>query len=440
MPQRSPRVRSAPAAATHPLVVVMSRDRASAACRRAPIPSSSIARAFDLPGSRTFALTGSASVNPGRDRRRDRRPRSASRATVTADAASASLGRVPAVPCRRARPTAIRPRRGTRRSSTSAGSGCEVRVAPPDHVLQHGPAGRRRRPALGADGDRARRRRRGPGADAAADRRPASENATATVPLRFPAMTGRRVRVTITGVRVQLAHARVDGRHGAGAGRHRRVRDPRAARRAGARPRLPGRCRSGSPRDRRASPFPVRVPVLRARPGICRRLAVTPCDPRDPCATCRRSRSAAATTWCAPPTGVRTGAATRPRGAGVGGRRRSAGGRRRPGHRCSAPRRAPSRRCGWCSNGATRMRVHVTGADAPFWLVLGESHSRRMEGDGRAAGARSAPSHLVDGYANGWLVRPEPRAFDVVLEWTPQRQVWAAIWASRWPRRRCASR
>jgi hypothetical protein len=46
-------------------------------------------------------------------------------------------------------------------------------------------------------------------------------------------------------------------------------------------------------------------------------------------------------------------------------------------------------------------------------------------------GGDLGPSQLVDGYANGWLVTP-PRdgSFDVVFEWTPQRQVRAAIWLS----------
>jgi hypothetical protein len=80
-------------------------------------------------------------------------------------------------------------------------------------------------------------------------------------------------------------------------------------------------------------------------------------------------------------------------------------------------------------NGETRMRVHVTGADAPFWLVLGQSHSDGWKATVAHAGSLG-PSRLVDGYANGWLVRPKQASFDVVLEWTPQRQVWTALWIS----------
>jgi hypothetical protein len=80
-------------------------------------------------------------------------------------------------------------------------------------------------------------------------------------------------------------------------------------------------------------------------------------------------------------------------------------------------------------NGETRMRVHVTGADAPFWLVLGQSHSDGWKATIAHAGSLG-PSRLVDGYANGWLVRPPRDSFDVVVEWTPQRRVWAALWIS----------
>jgi hypothetical protein len=75
------------------------------------------------------------------------------------------------------------------------------------------------------------------------------------------------------------------------------------------------------------------------------------------------------------------------------------------------------------------MRVHVSGADAPFWLVLGESQSAGWKAT-VAHGDSLGGSRLVDGYANGWLVTPDRSSFDVVIEWTPQRQVWAAIWIS----------
>jgi hypothetical protein len=83
-------------------------------------------------------------------------------------------------------------------------------------------------------------------------------------------------------------------------------------------------------------------------------------------------------------------------------------------------------------NGATTVRAHIANATAPFWLVLGQSRSPGWHA--RVVGGHDlGPSQLVDGYANGWLVTPPntgAAGFDVVFEWTPQRQVWAAIWLS----------
>jgi hypothetical protein len=78
-------------------------------------------------------------------------------------------------------------------------------------------------------------------------------------------------------------------------------------------------------------------------------------------------------------------------------------------------------------NGRTSMRVRVTGATKPFWLVLGQSHSPGWHAKVAGGDGLGAPQ-LVDGYANGWLVTPTAAGpFDVELEWTPQRQVWASI-------------
>jgi hypothetical protein len=80
--------------------------------------------------------------------------------------------------------------------------------------------------------------------------------------------------------------------------------------------------------------------------------------------------------------------------------------------------------------GSTTVRVHVSGASGQrFWLVLGQSQSpgwRAHIVNGKGLGG----SKLVDGYANGWLISPTSASFDVAMEWTPQRQVWAALWLS----------
>ncbi len=70
------------------------------------------------------------------------------------------------------------------------------------------------------------------------------------------------------------------------------------------------------------------------------------------------------------------------------------------------------------------LRVNTDGR--PFWLVLGQSHNDGWEAtvDGTTLG----PSTLVNGFANGWVVHPaRAGTFEVVLRWTPQRQVWIGI-------------
>ena len=98
--------------------------------------------------------------------------------------------------------------------------------------------------------------------------------------------------------------------------------------------------------------------------------------------------------------------------------------------RVATRRRRPRPTVTVVHNGDTKMRVHVAGATTPFWLVLGESQSPGWHAH-VVDGGDLGPSQLVDGYANGWLVHAaRVGSFDVVLEWTPQRQVWAAIWIS----------
>jgi hypothetical protein len=156
-------------------------------------------------------------------------------------------------------------------------------------------------------------------------------------------------------------------------------------------------------------------------------LAVVPCDPSDPARvptiTLARGEHVLRTSE-----GVRTGvqldrvvlaSAAGSKPLAVAGGRVTGLGR--------APLPTPSITV--VSKGATRIRVHVSGAGTPFWLVLGQSHSDGWKATVAHAGSLGA-SRLVDGYANGWLVRPNRAEFDVVLEWTPQRQVWAAIWIS----------
>ncbi len=78
-------------------------------------------------------------------------------------------------------------------------------------------------------------------------------------------------------------------------------------------------------------------------------------------------------------------------------------------------------------NGRTKIQVQVTGAEkgTPFWMVLGQSNNAGWQAS--VAGNDIGGSTLVDGYANGWLVRPPSSNFTMTLEWKPQQRVWIAL-------------
>jgi len=82
---------------------------------------------------------------------------------------------------------------------------------------------------------------------------------------------------------------------------------------------------------------------------------------------------------------------------------------------------------------ATTIHLQVTGAHGPFWLVLGESVNRGWQAtvDG---GPRLGGSTLIDGFANGWVVDPAvagtrapSQAVTMTLRWTPQSHVDLAL-------------
>jgi arabinofuranan 3-O-arabinosyltransferase len=75
--------------------------------------------------------------------------------------------------------------------------------------------------------------------------------------------------------------------------------------------------------------------------------------------------------------------------------------------------------------GRTKVKLTVHDANDPFWLVLGESVNAGWKAtvDGKDVGG----STLVNGYANGWRIDPARGDVNVVLEWTPQRVVWASL-------------
>lgn len=82
------------------------------------------------------------------------------------------------------------------------------------------------------------------------------------------------------------------------------------------------------------------------------------------------------------------------------------------------------------SSSHDQMSLSVTGAepDTPFWLVLGQSYNNGWKAsiDGESLGEPS----LVDGFANGWQVRPMAESFEVDVSFAPQQQVTVALWVS----------
>ena len=95
-----------------------------------------------------------------------------------------------------------------------------------------------------------------------------------------------------------------------------------------------------------------------------------------------------------------------------------------------APRGAPLDSSGakvrTVSLASTTGEAEIRTDGTPFWLVLGESHS-----DGWKASVSQGTvgaSQVVNGYANGFLVRPaHAGTVTVHLDWTPQRLVWIGL-------------
>jgi arabinofuranan 3-O-arabinosyltransferase len=85
--------------------------------------------------------------------------------------------------------------------------------------------------------------------------------------------------------------------------------------------------------------------------------------------------------------------------------------------------------------------ARVTGASAPFEFVLGQSINAGWQATASPGPHAAAGSHpvdlgspqLIDSFANGWAVtRPDLKAlgggpFVITLTWTPQRDVWFAL-------------
>lgn len=83
--------------------------------------------------------------------------------------------------------------------------------------------------------------------------------------------------------------------------------------------------------------------------------------------------------------------------------------------------------------GTLTWKMSVSGADEPYWVVLGQSQSPGFTATARGV-AGSEPvdlgrSVIINGYANGWLVDPDQVGRDatITIDFAPQRMVWIAL-------------
>jgi arabinofuranan 3-O-arabinosyltransferase len=402
----------------HPLVLVMNRD----AVRPVPPrnqPEQSISRAFTLPTARSFLLTGNATASPDAP---DAAIEDALRpGDVTAGRTVSAGAFLPGcLACRGDAAFDNDPNTAWQTPYGQArGQWVEVDSVSPvklDHLdLAVIADGRHSVPShLRLDVDGTSRELTLP---AIADQKP--QNATTTVHLTFPALSGRRIRITIDGVRDE--QTRLFGGTGS------RIEPVGIAEVGvpGVSVKAPetGVVDSGCRSDLVAidgQPLPVRVTGPASAADTAMGLAVTACSgPIELGAGTHELTTAA---------GKQVGLSI-DRVALASGtpavRVNVAAGRVHVADPAPAPPAVTV-----VHNGDTNMRVHVSDATKPFWLVLGESqspgwHAHVVGGHGLGS------SQLVDGYANGWLISPAATgSFDVVFEWTPQRQVWTAIWLS----------
>ena len=255
--------------------------------------------------------------------------------------------------------------------------------------------------------------------------------ATAAVPVHFPAVTGRDLTITVTGVRLETTRA-IFGSPGPdlAPARDRGARHPRHPRSAPAPPTFSATCRSNL---LTVDGQPVSVSLSGSTAGALagERLTVTPCGP-----------DAA---------GITLGAG-QPRRAQRAGRDHRA--RHRPaGTRLGAGREVPTPR--GAADGAPlsaptpgpapdRAR-HVVDVDEvsaarspactrPYWLVLGQSINKGWKATVDGSGKDLGPATLIDGFGNGWLVQPTGATHHVghlALDAADRARTWRC-WCPHW--------
>ncbi|MGQ0823431.1 MAG: alpha-(1-_3)-arabinofuranosyltransferase domain-containing protein [Actinomycetota bacterium] len=402
------------------LVVVMTRDRIVPVPPRAD-PEAALVREFSLPVGREFSLTGTARLTSLGDHesiarvlgRTDEMPTDASEflpgcVGCRADAAfDGDLTTAWQTPLERVR-----------------GQWVEIETAAPRTVDQMQLAvvadGRHSVPTrvrLEVDGGT-----RDLAVPAIADQ--PTENAATTVALEFPALTGRRFRLTVTAVREVASFNYYANAPELLPVAIAEVGLPDVVLSA-LPPVLAGECRPDLLEvDDRSFPVAVIGPTDRAVDSGP--LTLEPCDPADPARTPTLMLEAGSHLVRTAP-GVDTALALDRLvlASEADGDALAVGDGRVTGLPRTPP---PTPTVRVVDDGRTHVRVEVDGAREPFWLVLGQSDSTGWQAS--ATGAELGPRRLVDGYANGWLVDPTTESFSVVFDWAPQRRVWASLWVS----------
>lgn len=248
------------------------------------------------------------------------------------------------------------------------------------------------------------------------------QNATVTVPVSFPALTGQYLTFTITGVRLEftknyysktpqamplgIAELGIPGVQ---------VTAPPAS--------MPGDCRSDLVSiDGKGASVEVTGSTQQALAGDA--LQINPCGP-DAGGITLSPGSHVVISTAGQDSGFdidqlvldsAPGGASSPAPSASG--------------RLAAPIAGPTPTMRVTSASTTSFHMKVTGATKPFWLVLGESRNAGWNAtvDGKVASITPA---LVDGFANGWLVDPgRTSTISFTLRWTPQTEVTASLLAS----------
>jgi hypothetical protein len=100
------------------------------------------------------------------------------------------------------------------------------------------------------------------------------------------------------------------------------------------------------------------------------------------------------------------------------------------------------------SSTPTELHLRVSDATRPYWLVLGQSINTGWKASIDGSGQKLGAPTLVDGFANGWLVQPTgARTVSMTFKWAPQTGENVALLVSAlaaaacvalvlWPRRR----